>query len=632
MDAFIALTLRSANSKSVRKDLRSNGDDDTAWQHQHEKPYSDRYNVFGSRVAKFERRYHGFITSLAKYPWIQAQEEYKAAVTVNYSKRIQQFVNCILDTKRRKVDLLDTMAKEKSDGITCARTELENGVFSSEFRTAVQSTIMEPAKRIKDAVFNRNPIGLSSSELIYFNKVEDGDENMVWKPKPGCVYEFAQSADSGGVSISLCFKTAGAKAKLKACGITGAATRVGNRANIKSSGAELAATTDASAMATTDARTSGKEVCGKRKRKPAAKPANDCGYIQDIKFDNLDEHALNGTSEEWLYCDPGYRDLLYFADETSTTDKPKILRLNINKRSNDLKQRCYARVRRKMIMGFVEPDADTVLLATLFADSVADPAANSDAVAVSDADAAPRSPKPMCKSLVKQVEARLSEYSCKTVDPTEFKEYIAQRAEEWPLLSDFYNSMMTRNSPATQRRQWELGREPRSYPTFCKLRSLAFINKEKTDAKLLKKLRKKFSRAKHIVFGNWFAPHTRHQQPIRGKGWRALFKRAGCNVLLLDEFRMSCICPNCSSRLENFCTVKNPRPFCRGHQPTEYRRYFNCDTVGVLNFMCKIKCLKQGLEVPEVFWRPTGDECKATTKRKAADDGQTPAKRQPNGC
>ncbi|KAJ2739295.1 hypothetical protein GGI20_006133 [Coemansia sp. BCRC 34301] len=118
------------------------------------------------------------------------------------------------------------------------------------------------------------------------------DENMIWRPKPGHVYEFAQSADSDGVSISLCFKTADAKAKLKTRGIAGAATRARNRADLKSSGAELAATTDVSTVATTDASTvatmdastSGKKVRGKRKRNPAAKkPANDYNYIHDVK-------------------------------------------------------------------------------------------------------------------------------------------------------------------------------------------------------------------------------------------------------------------------------------------------------------------------------------------------------------
>ncbi|KAJ2593860.1 hypothetical protein H4R99_005971 [Coemansia sp. RSA 1722] len=62
-----------------------------------------------------------------------------------------------------------------------------------------------------------------------------------------------------------------------------------------------------------------------------------------------------------------------------------------------------------------------------------------------------------------------------------------------------------------------------------------------------------------LVMGNWSAGMVRYHEPIRGKGWRKVLKQHGFRVYLIDEFRLSSICPVCNHGLETFRYVRNPR-------------------------------------------------------------------------
>ncbi|KAJ2371023.1 hypothetical protein H4S02_009697, partial [Coemansia sp. RSA 2611] len=63
---------------------------------------------------------------------------------------------------------------------------------------------------------------------------------------------------------------------------------------------------------------------------------------------------------------------------------------------------------------------------------------------------------------------------------------------------------------------------------------------------------KKFGKDLVLVIGNWSASNVKYHEPIHGKKWRYVFQRQGFEVYLINEFRTSCICPVCDSRLENF--------------------------------------------------------------------------------
>ncbi|KAJ2078153.1 hypothetical protein H4R24_004679 [Coemansia sp. RSA 988] len=98
------------------------------------------------------------------------------------------------------------------------------------------------------------------------------------------------------------------------------------------------------------------------------------------------------------------------------------------------------------------------------------------------------------------------------------------------------------------------------HPLHRKLRLSAYINQQQADERLVCNLRNKFGEDPVLVMGNWSAPMVRYHEPIKGVGMRRMLRKHGLQVLLIDEFKTSSICPECNvGELKNFKTVKNPR-------------------------------------------------------------------------
>ncbi|KAJ2067975.1 hypothetical protein GGH13_005092 [Coemansia sp. S155-1] len=71
---------------------------------------------------------------------------------------------------------------------------------------------------------------------------------------------------------------------------------------------------------------------------------------------------------------------------------------------------------------------------------------------------------------------------------------------------------------------------------------------------------------------------VKYQEPIRGKSWRALYKKYGFKVFLINEFRTSSVCP-----------------------ATTKRRRFNCNRVAVINFRRIVVSLRDTGDIPDIF-------------------------------
>ena len=61
-------------------------------------------------------------------------------------------------------------------------------------------------------------------------------------------------------------------------------------------------------------------------------------------------------------------------------------------------------------------------------------------------------------------------------------------------------------------------------------------------------------------------PERKYKEPVKGKGFRNIFRKAGYQVYLVDEFRTSCRCNYCGEKeTEGKCSTfrecKNPRPW-----------------------------------------------------------------------
>ncbi|KAJ2095300.1 hypothetical protein GGI09_004943 [Coemansia sp. S100] len=120
---------------------------------------------------------------------------------------------------------------------------------------------------------------------------------------------------------------------------------------------------------------------------------------------------------------------------------------------------------------------------------------------------------------------------------------------------------------------------------------------------------------------------VKYQEPIRGKSWRALYKKYGFKVFLINEFRTSSVCPACNSRLEKFLNVKDPRrknsPNARETVPkydgTTKRRRFNRNRVAVVNFRRIVVSLRDTGNIPDIFKpsTPLTDTCKKSNADKS---------------
>ena len=70
-----------------------------------------------------------------------------------------------------------------------------------------------------------------------------------------------------------------------------------------------------------------------------------------------------------------------------------------------------------------------------------------------------------------------------------------------------------------------------------------------------------------IAFGDYEqSQHRQYHEPVKGKGFRTLFRKAGYQLFLVDEFRTSCRCSGegCAGECTTFKECENPRPWRKG--------------------------------------------------------------------
>ncbi|ORE02996.1 hypothetical protein BCV72DRAFT_233768 [Rhizopus microsporus var. microsporus] len=91
---------------------------------------------------------------------------------------------------------------------------------------------------------------------------------------------------------------------------------------------------------------------------------------------------------------------------------------------------------------------------------------------------------------------------------------------------------------------------------FRKMKFSSKLYYDQDDLMLMKKLKQKFGSNAILVL-----------EPTRNKGLIQMLKKNGFEVFLIDEFRTSPFCHLCEGRLENFKTVRNPRPYKRKARP-----------------------------------------------------------------
>ena len=108
-----------------------------------------------------------------------------------------------------------------------------------------------------------------------------------------------------------------------------------------------------------------------------------------------------------------------------------------------------------------------------------------------------------------------------------------------------------------------------------RLKWYGYINRQKSEARFVNRFREIFGPPDAIVIGigdyEQFQ-HRKFKEPVKGKGFRKMFRRAGYkDVYLVDEHKTSCRCYNCKDVIKEdkiaggecitFRKCKNPRPW-----------------------------------------------------------------------
>ena len=138
-------------------------------------------------------------------------------------------------------------------------------------------------------------------------------------------------------------------------------------------------------------------------------------------------------------------------------------------------------------------------------------------------------------------ETLLSKLNRKSLDLKEFKKYIKEKDKMNKKLFPFYEQEL-----------------------FRKLKLHGYTNRLKSEQKMLSRFSKIFGKPENtvIAIGDFDQKkHMKFKEPVKGLGFRKLFRKNGYGVYLVDEFKTSCRCHNCTNVCEKFRVINNPRPW-----------------------------------------------------------------------
>lgn len=143
-------------------------------------------------------------------------------------------------------------------------------------------------------------------------------------------------------------------------------------------------------------------------------------------------------------------------------------------------------------------------------------------------------------------ETELSKFNRKSLNIPKFKEYIKKKSEINSMLFKFYEKYI-----------------------FRKLRLQSYRNTKKSEQKMLNNFKRIFGNEKDIIvcFGDYEQKkQMKYKEATKGKGMRTLFRKAGFQTFLVDEFRTSCRCSKCEIGICKKTTVReNPKPYKSGN-------------------------------------------------------------------
>jgi hypothetical protein len=139
-------------------------------------------------------------------------------------------------------------------------------------------------------------------------------------------------------------------------------------------------------------------------------------------------------------------------------------------------------------------------------------------------------------------ETELSKLNRKSLNISKFKEYIKKKSEINYILFAFYEKYI-----------------------FRKLRLQSYRNTKRSEQKMLNNFKRIFGNEKDVVvcFGDYEQKkQMKYKEATKGKGMRTLFRKAGFQTYLVDEFRTSCMCSKCEIGIcKKNMVRRNPKPY-----------------------------------------------------------------------
>ncbi|KAI8047130.1 uncharacterized protein B0P05DRAFT_632638 [Gilbertella persicaria] len=312
-----------------------------------------------------------------------------------------------------------------------------------------------------------------------------------------------------------------------------------------------------------------KQTYDSKKKDSGGGMRNDKKTEEDIAY----IESLSTCKNNYVLIDPGRRDMLFCMHESSTVEKKRTYHYTRNQRNIETKTRKFMKLCERL-----KPED------------------------------------------VSNVEAILSRLKSSTVIKDQYVEYIRQKSTVIQVLQEYYSNE-------------DLALEERNTNMlpFRKLKLSSYINRQQSDKRLCKDIRKHFGNNAVIVIGNWSAGNVKFHEPIREVGMRRMLQKEGFLVHLIDEFKTSSICPVCKGDVDTFKEVVNPRPFRREKYPTVKRhglisllitfvchlgrRLWNRDLLATLNFCEILFSLRDHGARPIYFQRSAKQTQKKTTKK-----------------
>ena len=228
-------------------------------------------------------------------------------------------------------------------------------------------------------------------------------------------------------------------------------------------------------------------------------------YIHEL----TEEEYRHLENKKIVAIDPNMADLIYCIDGIHKDSQ--IFRYTQNQKRKETKQKKYKDIR--------QLDKDTVIEGKTFNDKI------------------------ILTKTVQKWEEEMSLYNKKTLEFDQFTDYIRQKNLMNYMLQPVYQKYIYR-----------------------KLKLSSYMNLQKTEANMLNRFKKLYGTSDEtiVAFGDYEqAQHRQYHEPVKGKGFRSLFRRAGYKTFLVDEFRTSCRCSveGCAGECIKIRPCYNPRPW-----------------------------------------------------------------------